>query len=138
LVPPMIALVVLAIPSVLVGTHAGISSIDAAVIDAARAQGFTTRQLVTRMHLHLDLAMIVVSIRYAVIQIMSTAIRAAYVGAGVFGRFRFVCIYTQDSPILLGASVLIMVLVIIYDTVFGLIQRLATPTEVYRLHASPA
>lgn len=138
LVPPMIGLVVLAIPSVLAGTHAGISSIDAAVIDAARAQGFTTRQLVARVHLPLGLAMIVGSLRSAFIQVMSTAILAAYVGAGGLGRFIFLGINTQDTPMLLGASVWIMVLVIIVDIVFGLIQRLATPSGVHRLQASPA
>src|SRR5699024_241793 len=58
LVPPMIALVVLAIPSVLAGTHAGISSIDSAVIDAARALGLSTRPLGTRVHLPVGLAMV--------------------------------------------------------------------------------
>lgn len=59
LVPPMIALVILAIPSILASTYSGISAIDTSVLDAARAQGFTTRQLIARVHLPLGLAMIV-------------------------------------------------------------------------------
>ncbi|MDN6680447.1 MAG: ABC transporter permease subunit, partial [Yaniella sp.] len=50
LVPPMIALVILAIPSILASTYSGISAIDTSVLDAARAQGFTTRQLIARVH----------------------------------------------------------------------------------------
>lgn len=138
LVPPMTALVVLAIPSILAGTYSGISAINTSVIDAARAQGFTTRQLVTRVHLPLGFAMIVGGLRSAFIQVMSTAILAAYVGAGGLGRFIFLGINTQDTPMLLGASVWIMVLVVLVDALFSLGQRFATPTGVRRLHAVPA
>ena len=134
LVPPMIALVVLAIPSILASTYSGISAIDTSVLDAARAQGFTTRQLIARVHLPLGLAMIIGGLRSAFIQVMSTAILAAYVGAGGLGRFIFLGINTQNTAMLLGASVWIMVLVIVVDVLFGTIQRLATPAGVRRLN----
>lgn len=132
--PPMIALVILAIPSILAGTYSGISSIDRSVLDAARAQGFTTPQVVTRIHLPLGLAMLIGGLRSAFIQVMATATLAAYVGAGGLGRFIFLGINTQNTPMMLGAAVWIMVLVIVTDTLFGLVQRLATPTGVRRLN----
>lgn len=136
LVPPMIALVILAIPSILASTYSGIYAIDPPVVDAARAQGFTTRQMITRVHLPLGLAMIIGGLRSAFIQVMSTAILAAYVGAGGLGRFIFLGINTQNTAMLLGVSVWIMVLVIVVDILFGLTQRLATPAGVRRLNAT--
>lgn len=133
LVPPMIALVVLAIPSILAGTYSGVSSIDAAVLDASRAQGFTTKQIVTRIHLPLGLTMIIGGLRSAFIQVMSTATLAAYVGASGLGRFIFLGINTQNTAMMLGAAVWIMVLVIASDVIIGLVQRLATPAGVQRL-----
>lgn len=131
--PPMIALVILAVPSILAGTYSGISSIDRSVIDAARAQGFTTRQVVTGIQLPLGLAMLIGGLRSAFIQVMSTAILAAYVGAGGLGRFIFLGINTQNSAMMLGAAVWIMVLVIIFDGLFALAQRIMTPTGVHLL-----
>lgn len=136
LVPPVIALVILAIPSILASTYSGISAIDTSVLDAARAQGFTTRQLIMRVHFPLGLAMIIGGLRSAFIQVMSTAILAAYVGAGGLGRFIFLGINTQNTAMLLGASVWIMVLVIVVDVLFGTIERLATPAGVRRLNAT--
>lgn len=136
--PPMIALVILAIPSILAGTYSGISSIDRAVLDAARAQGFTTFQVVTRIHLPLGLAMLVGGLRSAFIQVMATATLAAYVGAGGLGRFIFLGINTQNTPMMLGAAVWIMVLVIVADALFGLVQRLVTTTGVRRLNVALA
>lgn len=133
LVPPMIALVILAIPSILAGTYSGIQTIEPAIQDAARAQGFTTPQLVVRVQLPLGLAMIIGGLRSAFIQVMSTAILVAYVGAGGLGRFIFLGIKTQNTPMTLGAAVWIMVLVIVADALFGLIQRFATPTGVRHL-----
>lgn len=136
-IPPMIALIILAIPSVLAGTFSGISSIDATVLDTARSQGFTTRQVLVRIHLPLGLAMILGGLRSAFIQVMSTATLAAYVGAGGLGRFIFLGINTQNTAIMLGAAVWIMLLVIAADTIFGLFQRIATPIGVRYLRAGP-
>lgn len=138
IIPPMIALVILALPSILAGTYSGIQSLDRAVLDAARAQGYTTPQLVARVELPLGLAMIIGGLRSAFIQIMSTATLAAYVGAGGLGRFIFLGINTQNTAMMLGAAVWIMVLVIAADAGFGLIQRVSTPTGVQRLAARPA
>ncbi|OAV62495.1 ABC transporter permease [Enteractinococcus helveticum] len=138
LVAPMIALVILAIPSILAGTYSGISAINPAVLDAARAQGLTTGQLIWRVHLPLGLSMLVGGLRSASIQVMSTAILAAYVGAGGLGRFIFLGINTQNTGMLLGTSVWIMVLVVVIDALFATAQRLATPVGVRMLGASRA
>lgn len=135
ILPPMIALVILAIPSILAGTYSGISAIDPAVLDASRAQGLTTSQLVTRVHLPLGLTMLVGGLRSAFVQVMSTATLAAYVGAGGLGRYIFLGINTQNTAMMLGAAIWIMVLVIAADLVFGLLQRAATPAGVQQLKA---
>src|SRR5699024_6492896 len=100
---------------ILAGTYSGIQTIDPAVQDAARDQGFTTQQLVARVESPLGLAMIIGGLRSAFIQVMSPAILIAYVGAGGLGRFIFLGIKTQNTPMTLGAAVWIMVLVIVAD-----------------------
>ena len=132
--PPMIALVILAVPSILAGTYSGIHSIDSSVIDAARGQGFTTCQVVTTIHVPLGMTMLLGGLRSAFIQVMSTAILAAYVGAGGLGRFIFLGINTQNSPMMLGAAVWIMILVVLFDGLFALAQRIVTPVGVRRIN----
>ena len=41
LIPPIIALVILAIPPLLAGAYAGIANVDPPIVDAARAMGMT-------------------------------------------------------------------------------------------------
>src|SRR5690625_1046161 len=112
LLPPMIALVILAIPSILAGTYSGIQTIDPAVQDASRAQGLTTPQLLSHVRLPLGLAMILGGLCSAGIQVTSTAILIAYAGAGALGRFIFLGIKAQTTPMTLASAVWIMVLVI--------------------------
>ncbi|WP_349814682.1 ABC transporter permease subunit [Curtobacterium sp. MCJR17_043] len=48
---PLLALVILAIPSVLAGAYAGIESVDPVTVDAARAQGMTGWQILTKVEI---------------------------------------------------------------------------------------
>src|SRR5690625_1362199 len=48
LTAPLLAFVILAIPSLLAGAYAAVESVDPATVDAARAQGMTEWQVLTR------------------------------------------------------------------------------------------
>ncbi|MGO1592475.1 MAG: ABC transporter permease [Ancrocorticia sp.] len=124
LIAPMIALVTLAIPSVLAGAYSGIESADASVVDAARAQGMSGWQILWQVELPLGLPLIVGGIRSASIQVVGTAILAAYVGAGGLGAPLFLGLRTYDYPLLLAASLVVIALAIILDVAFEMTQRL--------------
>ncbi|WP_029089487.1 ABC transporter permease [Brevibacterium album] len=124
LLAPMVALVVLAVPSVLAGAYAGIESVDPRTVDAARAQGMSRWQVLTTVQIPLGLPLIVGGIRLATLQVVGTAILAAYVGAGGLGAPLFLGLRTYDYPLLLAASAVVILLALVLDLAFEIAQRL--------------
>jgi osmoprotectant transport system permease protein len=124
LLAPMVALVVLAVPSVLAGAYSGVESVDENVVDAARAQGMSRWQVLVTVQIPLGLPLILGGIRLASLQVVGTAILAAYVGAGGLGAPLFLGLRTYDYPLLLAASAVVIVLALVLDLAFGTAQRL--------------
>ncbi|MBF4606677.1 ABC transporter permease [Curtobacterium sp. VKM Ac-1393] len=127
---PLLALVVLAIPSVLAGAYAGIESVEPVTVDAARAQGMTGWQILTKVEIPLGLPLLIGGIRAAVLQVVATATLAAYVGSGGLGGYVFLGLKTQDYAMMLGASILVIALAIAFEIVFALVQRAVVPAGV--------
>lgn len=124
LTAPMVAFIVLAVPSIIAGAYSGVESVDSRTLDAARAQGMSSWQVLTKVEIPLGLPLIIGGIRLAVLQVVATAMLAAYVGAGGLGRQLFLGLRTQDYAMMLGASIVVIVMAIVLDTLFGLTQRL--------------
>lgn len=124
LVAPLVALVLLAVPSVLAGAYAGIEAVDARTVDAARAMGMSEWQVLTRVEIPLGLPLLLGGIRSATLQVIATAVLAAYVGAGGLGRFLFLGLKTQDYPQMLAAALLVVLIALIMETVFEFADRL--------------
>ena len=82
LTAPMVAFVILAIPSILASTYAGVAAVEPEVTDAARAMGMTGTHVLTRVELPLALPMMWGGIRSSALQVVATATLAAYVGSG--------------------------------------------------------
>lgn len=125
LVAPMVALVLLAAPSILAGAYAGLEAIDPRTVDAARAMGMSEWQVLTKVEVPLGLPLLLGGLRSATLQVVATATLAAYVGAGGLGRFLFLGLKTQDYPQMLAAALLVVVLALVLDVVFELTERLA-------------
>ena len=120
----MVALVTLAIPSVLAGAYSGVESVDARVVDAAKAQGMSGWQVLFRVEIPLGLPLLIGGIRTATVQVAGTAILAAYVGAGGLGAPLFLGLKTYDYPLLLAASLVVIALAVVLDILFEVIGRL--------------
>lgn len=127
---PMVAFVVLAIPSILAAAYAGVEAVDPQVRDAARAVGMTGRQVLTSVELPLALPMLWGGIRAGTLQVVATATLAAYVGAGGLGRYLFRGLKTQDYAQMLAAALLVVVLAVALELVLGLAQRMVVPRGV--------
>jgi len=126
LTPPLIALVVLAIPPLLAGAYAGVESVDPQTVDAARSMGFTEGQVLTRVEIPLGLPIIVGGIRSAVLQVVATATVAAYVGLGGLGRYLIDGQAISDYPQMAGGSVLVVVVALLLDALFAGLQALSS------------
>ncbi|QIK71279.1 ABC transporter permease [Propioniciclava coleopterorum] len=129
LVGPMVAFIVLALPSVLAGAYSGVESADKQAVDGARASGMTEMQVLLRVEVPLGLPLLIGGIRSAFLQVIATATLAAYVGAGGLGRFLFLGLKTQDYAQMLAASLLVVALALVCDIAFATAQRLASPTR---------
>lgn len=125
LTAPMIAFVVLAVPSIIAGAYSGVESVNPATVDAAKAQGMNRWQVLFQVEIPLGLPLIIGGLRLATLQVVATATLAAYVGAGGLGRQLFLGLRTQDYALMLAASLAVILLAIALDAVFELSQRLA-------------
>lgn len=120
-----IALAVLAIPSLLAGTYAGIEGVDRVTVDAARASGMTEWQILTKVELPLAAPILIGGIRSAVLMVIATATIASFVGLGGLGAIIASGIGLNDYDLMLGASILVTGLALVADGLLGLAQRAA-------------
>ena len=118
LAAPLLALVVLAFPSILAGAYAGVEAIPPATVDAARAMGNSELQILTRVEIPLGLPLLLGGLRSAMLQVVATATLAAYTGAGGLGRFLFLGLKTQDYAQMLGSAILVVLLAVVLDLLF--------------------
>lgn len=80
--PPLVALMLLGILSLLASTYAGIASVDPLVVDAARAMGMTESQVLLRVEVPNALPLMLGGLRSATLQVVATATVAAYASLG--------------------------------------------------------
>lgn len=120
-----VVFVVLAVPSVLAGTYAGVENVDGAVTDSARAMGMTPWQVLTRVEAPLGLPLLVGGLRSAALQVVATAVLAAYVGLGGLGIYvqRGISLRRYDE--MLGGAIAIVALAVVVDVAFAVLARLA-------------
>ncbi|MGO1524070.1 MAG: ABC transporter permease [Nesterenkonia sp.] len=122
---PIIALAVLCVPPLLAGIYSGLEAVDAATVDAARAQGMTESQVILRVELPLAMPLIVGGLRSAVMQVLATATVAAFIGVGGLGRYIIDGLALSDTARVLGGAVVVVVLALVLDALFAAAQRLS-------------
>lgn len=125
LIAATVVFVVLGVPSVLAGAYSGVENVERSVVDAARAQGMTHWQVLVRVEAPLGLPLLVGGLRNAALQIIATAVLAAYVGLGGLGTYIQRGISLQRYDEMLGAAILIVVLALAVDGLFALLARFA-------------
>lgn len=120
ILPCIIVLVVLALPPIALGVHAGIRSVDPSVHDAAKGIGLTPFQVLTQVELPCATPLILSGIRSATLQIISTATIAAYVSLGGLGRLIIDGRAANDFAQMTAGAVLVAVLALLVDVFFSL------------------
>jgi osmoprotectant transport system permease protein len=128
LYPTVIAMIVLAIPPILVNAYAGVSSVDPDLVESARAMGMTERQVLTRVEVPVAIPVIVGGIRSASVQVIATATLGAIYGLGALGGFIVEGVAQNDDGKLFAGVVLVALLALLAEGGLALVQRrLAAP-----------
>jgi osmoprotectant transport system permease protein len=126
--PTVIAMIVLAIPTILVNTATGISGVDPELVEAGRGMGMAETSVLRRVELPIAMAVIIGGLRSAAVQVVATATLGAIFGGPGLGRF-LVEGYAQQATIpgmLWGGVVLVALLALATEGAFALLQRVVT------------
>lgn len=121
--PTVVALVVLTIPPILVNTYTGMRSVDPDMVEAARGMGMREREIALRVEMPTALAIVIAGTRVAAVQVVATATLGAVVASGGLGRYIVDGFARQEDGRMLAGAILVALLAIGTDQLFGLIER---------------
>lgn len=130
--PAVGGLILLALPTILLGTLTGIREVDPAAVDAARGMGFTPRQVLMRVELPLALPYIMNGIRIASVMVIATAALAGTIGADGLGVTILAGFSNGQDAVLLAGAIPVTLLALIAEGGFLLLGRTLTPTGLRR------
>ena len=125
--PTIIAMIVLAVPPILVNAYTGVAGVDRDMVEAGRGMGMRERQLLTGVELPLAVPVIAAGLRSAAVQIIATSTLGAIFGFGGLGRYVIDGYARQDNGQIWGGVVLVAGLAITTELLFVLLQRRLTP-----------
>jgi osmoprotectant transport system permease protein len=123
--PTVLAMVLLAIPPILVNAYAGVEQVDAELVGAARGMGLTERQILRRIEVPLSLPVLLGGVRSASVQVIATTTLGAIFAMGGLGRYIVDGIAQRNDGMLFGGVVLVAAMALASEGVLGGLQRLA-------------
>jgi len=121
--PALLALVVLALPPILVNTDVGLRAVPRAMLEAARGTGMTERQVGLRVRWPLALPVVAVGVRTATVEVIASATLAAFIGGGGLGDYIVGGLQTANPSELFLGAVSVAVLALLADAALGYAQR---------------
>ena len=125
--PALLALTILGGPPLILNAYAGMSQVDASVLEAARGVGMNPAQVFVKVHFPLALPVIVAGMRSASVEIFASATLASFIGVKTLGQYIITGISMLDTTYLLAGGILIVVLVLGAEVILGGIERLVRP-----------
>ena len=125
--PALLALVVLALPPIVVNTDLGLRAAPAPILDAARGMGMTPGQIRGRIAWPLALPLVVAGLRTAAVEVIASATLASFIGGGGLGDFIVDGLATADvGELLLGAGS-VAALALVVDAALGIVATRTRP-----------
>lgn len=121
------ALFFLALPPIVVNTYTGVKNVDPDLVEAAKGQGLSGSQILTRVEIPLAIPLIIGGLRTAAVQSVATATLGGLVAAGGLGAYIVFGFRASDDPALLGGALLVAVLAIATEIVFAVAERVLRP-----------
>jgi osmoprotectant transport system permease protein len=128
----VLAMVLLAIPPMLINTYVGVQGVDPDTLEAARGMGMSEGGVLARIEVPLAAPVILAGARIAALQVVATATLAAVAAGGGLGRFIVDGFASGDRPQVFAGAVLVALLAIVTEVSFALLQRAATPRTTSR------
>ena len=125
--PVIIALVAYSLLILIRNTVAGLDSVPAETVDAARGMGLTARQILFKVEFPLALPVIVAGIRIATVTIIGIATIGAYIAGGGLGKMIFDGINRGFPTMIITGAVLATALAILADVLLLLLERRLRP-----------
>jgi len=119
----IVALVLYGLLPILRNTHAGIRSVDPAVLEAADGLGMTPGQRLRFVELPLAMPVLLAGIRVAVVVGVGLATIAAAIGAGGLGVLIYRGVATVDHRLILAGAVPAALLAIAFDVLLGAAEK---------------
>ncbi|HEX6966521.1 MAG TPA: glycine betaine ABC transporter substrate-binding protein [Gemmatimonadaceae bacterium] len=126
-IPALVALFLYSLFPILQNTYAGVRDASPEAVDAARALGMTTGQILRLVRLPLAAPVIMAGIRTAAVIDVGTATLAAFIGAGGLGEPIVAGLALSDTRMILSGAIPAALLALIVDGVLGAVERLVTP-----------
>jgi len=125
--PTLVAMVILAIPPILVNAEAGIAGIDTELVESARGMGMREGQVLRRVEIPIALPVILTGVRSGATQIVATMTLGAIFAGGGLGRFLVEGIAQRDGDAMAWSGVvLVAALALATEGTFALAQRATT------------
>jgi osmoprotectant transport system permease protein len=124
ILPTLVAMVVLAVPPILVNAYTGISEVDRDLVEAGRGMGMREREILAGIELPIALPVVLGGVRSAAVQIVATATLGAIFGSGGLGRFLVDGIAQNDDGQVFGGVLLVAGLAIATELAVEILQRL--------------
>ena len=134
--PTLFAMIILAIPPILVNAYAGVAGVDRELVEAARGMGFRERQILGRIEVPIALPVIAGGLRSATVQVIATATLGALFGFGALGRYLVDGVAQNDDGQLFGGVFLVAALALVAEGGFALLQRALTSPGLRRAGSS--
>ena len=128
--PSVVALVMYALLPILRNTVTGLQSVDPAVAESARGMGMSAREQLLRIELPLAWPVIIAGVRVSTMLLMGIAAIAAVVNGPGLGDDIFAGLARIGGAnalnLVLGGTLGIIVLALLFDTFFNVLGRLTT------------
>lgn len=129
---PYAALVLYAVLPVMRNTVEGIRNVDPALVDAARGQGFSRRQVLLRVELPLAVPVILAGVRTALVLLVGTATLATFVNAGGLGDIINDGIKNQRQAVMITGATFAAALAVMIDWLAAIAERYLSPRGLRR------
>ena len=119
-----VALVILAIPPILINTAMGLQSVPDFMLETASGLGMESHQVWSKVRFPLAMPLILTGIKTAAVEIIASATLASKIAAGGLGDIVFTGIGLFRTDLLLIGGISIALLSLITGLLFGTIQKI--------------
>ena len=125
--PAIMALILLAIPPILINTITALNQVDTRVIDSAKGMGLSGFQILRDVQLPMAAPVIFAGIRTAAVQVVAGAVLATFIGGGGLGNIIVEGFQGGSTPTMLAGAIPVAILAIATELLFGGLEQISTP-----------